>query len=270
MREQGRKPTAAGELSGTLIWFVGLVGRITWEAAHPDDDQPDDEPPDGLTYDLLVDLAAETLGDVPRVPPPGRPLLWSINRNRPARPALYRSRNTIKADAATLLFDLRCNDICWAVLDSGIDATHPAFTVRGADGRPTGTSRVRATYDFTKLRAILAGIGRRQGHARRARRQAAQGDRGAAARRAPRRLGAARRPAEGRRSGDGDADRTSTARTSRASSAPTGWRPTPSPRASTTCAASARTSTSTTCASSTTPASATSSRSSPRCSSCAG
>ena len=42
MREQGRRPTAAGELSGTLIWFVGLVGRITWEAAHPDDDQPDE------------------------------------------------------------------------------------------------------------------------------------------------------------------------------------------------------------------------------------
>ena len=157
MREQGRKPTSTGELSGTLIWFAGLVGRITWEAEHPDDDQPDDEPPDGLTYDLLVDLAAEALGDVPRLPPPGRPLLWSINRNRPARPALHRSRNTIKADAATLLFDLRCNDVCWAVVDSGIDVTHPAFTLRGADGKPTGTSRVRATYDFTKLRGILAG-----------------------------------------------------------------------------------------------------------------
>jgi len=157
MREQGRRPTGTGELSGTLIWFVGLIGRITWEAAHPDDDQPDDEPPDGLTYDLLVDLAAETLGDLPRVPPPGRPLLWSVNRNRPARPALWRSRNTIKADAAALLFSLRCNDICWAVIDSGVDATHPAFTLRGPDGRPTEKSRVRATYDFTRLRRILAG-----------------------------------------------------------------------------------------------------------------
>jgi len=157
MREQGRRPTGTGELSGTLIWFVGLVGRITWEAAHPDDDQPDDEPPDGLTYDLLVDLTAETLGDLPRVPSPGRPLLWSVNRNRPARPALWRSRNTVKADAATLLFSLRCNDICWAVIDSGVDATHPAFTLRNPDGTPTEQSRVRATYDFTRLRRILAG-----------------------------------------------------------------------------------------------------------------
>lgn len=157
MREQGRRPVREDELAGALIWFVGLVGRIAWEAAHPDDDQPDEEPPEGLTYDLLVDLAADALGDMRRLPPPGRPLLWAVNRNRPARPALWRSRNTIKADAATLLFDLRCSDICWAVVDSGIDATHPAFSARGSDGRPTGKSRVRATYDFTRLRAILAG-----------------------------------------------------------------------------------------------------------------
>ena len=157
MREQGRRPTDAGELSGTLIWFVGLVGRIMWEADHPDDDQPDDEPPEGLTYDLLVDLAAEALGDVPRGPKAGRALLWSVNRNRPARPALWRSRNTIKADAATLLFGLRCHDICWAVIDSGVDATHPAFRLRGPDGKPTGKTRVHATYDFTRLRQSLSG-----------------------------------------------------------------------------------------------------------------
>jgi subtilisin family serine protease len=157
MREQGRRPTDAGDLPGTLIWFVGLVGRITWETAHPDDDQPDDEPPDGLTYDGLVDLAAEALGELQRLPPPGRPLLWAINRNRPARPALWRSRTTIKADAATLLFDLRCDDVCWAVIDSGVDAAHPAFAVRDAKGKPAGGSRVRASYDFTRLRTLLAG-----------------------------------------------------------------------------------------------------------------
>lgn len=157
MREQGRRPVHAGELTGALIWFCGLVGRIAWEAAHPDEDQPDEEPPPGLTYDLLVDLAAEALGDLQRVPPPGRPLLWAVNRNRPARPAIWRSRNTIKADAATLLFDLRCNDICWAVIDSGVDHAHPAFSRRGADGALTGETRVKATYDFTRLRGILAG-----------------------------------------------------------------------------------------------------------------
>ncbi|MDP2710843.1 MAG: S8 family peptidase [Solirubrobacteraceae bacterium] len=160
MREQGRRPTEPDGLAGTLIWFVGLVGRIAWEARRePGAPQPDDEPPKGLTYDDLVELAAETLGDLQRLAPPGRPLLWSVNRNRPARPALWRSRNTIKADAATVLFDLRCADICWAVIDSGVDATHPAFALRDGDDNPTATSRVRATYDFTRLRGILAGTG---------------------------------------------------------------------------------------------------------------
>src|SRR4051812_21251690 len=158
MREQGRKPVGAGELPGTLIWFVGLVGRITWEAARePGAPQPEDEPPKGLTYNKIVSLAAETLGDLQRMPPPGRPLLWAVNRNRPARPALWRSRNTIKADAATLLFGLSCDAVCWAVVDSGVDATHPAFAVRDAGGELTAATRVRATYDFTRLRGLLAG-----------------------------------------------------------------------------------------------------------------
>ena len=159
MREQGRRPVGAGQLPGALIWFVGLVGRIAWEAGRdPAAEQPDDEPPPGLTYDGIVQLAADALGDLQRVPdPPGRPLLWAVNRNRPARPALWRSRNTIKADAATLLFGLTCGELSWAVIDSGIDATHPAFAARDAAGAPTGRSRVRATYDFTRLRSVLAG-----------------------------------------------------------------------------------------------------------------
>ena len=156
MREQGRQPVQ-GELAGALIWFVGLVGRIAWEVAHPDAGQPDAQAPPQLDVGGLVDLAAATLGDLQRIPPPARPLLWAVNRNRPARPALWRSRNAIKADAATLLFDLSCSDICWAVIDSGIDATHPAFLTRGADGAPTDRSRIRATYDFTRLRTLLAG-----------------------------------------------------------------------------------------------------------------
>ncbi|MGH2901699.1 MAG: S8 family peptidase, partial [Solirubrobacteraceae bacterium] len=162
MRDQGRRPTSPDDLPGTLVWFVGLVGRISWEAKQETTrgasfTQPDSEPPKGLTYNRLVALAAAALGDVERVPPPGRPLLWAVNRNRPARPALWRSRNTIKADAATLLFDLRCDGLCWAIVDSGVDAGHPAFRTRDASGAVTDGSRVRATYDFTLLRTLLAG-----------------------------------------------------------------------------------------------------------------
>ena len=93
-------------------------------------------------------------------------MLWAVNRNRPARPAVWRSRVTVKADAATRLFSLSCRTLCWAVLDSGIDATHPAFARRDGDAalteagaRPAAGSRVRASYDFTGLRALLAEAG---------------------------------------------------------------------------------------------------------------
>src|SRR5205085_442384 len=62
--------------------------------------------------------------------------------------------------------DLR--EIRWAVVDSGIDATHPAFRRRTPDGTPepqafsteagtaTNHSRIVETYDFTRLRRLLS------------------------------------------------------------------------------------------------------------------
>ena len=160
-REQGRR-TVRTELPGALIWFVGIVGRIEWERRNPDRAADDNEPPEGLTYELIVDTAAELLKGLQR--DDGEPpKLWAVNRNRPARPAVWRSRVTVKADAAIRLFSLSCRTLCWAVLDSGIDATHPAFARRDPDGplpaagaRAAADSRVRATYDFTRLRALLS------------------------------------------------------------------------------------------------------------------
>jgi subtilisin family serine protease len=122
----------------------------------------DEEPPPGLDYATIVDTATELLSGL--VADTGEPpRLWQVNRNREARPAIWRSRVTVKADAATRLFSLSCRTLAWAVLDSGIDATHPAFARRQDDkplttggALPAAESRVRATYDFTRLRALLA------------------------------------------------------------------------------------------------------------------
>jgi subtilisin family serine protease len=165
MREQGRR-VVGKELPGALIWLVGVVGRIEWERRRNPDDTAysEDEPPPGLTYELVVDTATELFEGLRR-DPGNPPVLWAVNRNRPARPAIWRSRVTVKADAATRLFSLSCRTLCWAVLDSGVDATHPAFAQRSGDEplkktkdglRPAAESRVRATYDFTRLRALLA------------------------------------------------------------------------------------------------------------------
>ena len=152
MREQGRR-AVGDELPGALIWFVGIVGRIEWERRRDPADTvtSDEEPPPGLSYELIVATAADLLAGLKR--DSGEPpALWAVNRNRPARPAVWRSRVTVKADAATRLFSLSCRTLCWAVLDSGIDATHPAFARRSGDEplaetpdglRAAGDSRIK-------------------------------------------------------------------------------------------------------------------------------
>lgn len=66
---------------------------------------------------------------------------------------------TVKADAAYRLFDISCRDMTWAVIDSGIATTHPAFEdhdARDSRGRPIEPppQRIRATYDFTRIERI--------------------------------------------------------------------------------------------------------------------
>ena len=96
--------------------------------------------------------------------PSPRPPLWLVSRNRPARTAIWRSTLAVKADAARGLFNITCAKLAWAVIDSGIDARHPAFRQREGDGTlkqipPKGDwtrlTRVLATYDFTKVRDLL-------------------------------------------------------------------------------------------------------------------
>jgi serine protease AprX len=83
---------------------------------------------------------------------------YSISLNRTAFPATSRSIPAIKADAAAFLFKTDCSRLTWAVIDSGIDARHPTFLKEKEfpeqrdEERP---SRVRATFDFTRVRDLL-------------------------------------------------------------------------------------------------------------------
>ncbi|UWZ85261.1 hypothetical protein [Occallatibacter riparius] len=77
------------------------------------------------------------------------PLLFQVSLNRRASPSIFRSRETIKADAATRVFGIKCDQIAWAVVDTGIDARHPAFLASN------GSSRVARSFDFTRLRILL-------------------------------------------------------------------------------------------------------------------
>ncbi|HLL77845.1 MAG TPA: S8 family peptidase [Pyrinomonadaceae bacterium] len=76
--------------------------------------------------------------------------VWHVSLNRRPMLAVERSVPSVKGDAARTLFNVRCNDIRWAVLDSGIDATHEAFL--GDDNK----SRVIKAYDFSNIRKIVS------------------------------------------------------------------------------------------------------------------
>jgi subtilisin family serine protease len=66
---------------------------------------------------------------------------------------------TIKADAATRLFDISCKTVTWGIVDAGIDGTHPAFLdhdAKDAAGKllKNKPSRVRRTFNFTRVELI--------------------------------------------------------------------------------------------------------------------
>jgi serine protease AprX len=93
-------------------------------------------------------------------------VVWSASLNRPASTGVWRSRLTVKADAAARLFDMKTAGIRWALLDTGVDARHPAFKRRDASGAvrapdPTAgaddalNSRVVRTYDFLRIKELL-------------------------------------------------------------------------------------------------------------------
>lgn len=110
---------------------------------------------------------------------PDQRLIWRVTKNRRVHLAVAKSALTVKADAARRLFDISCQDITWAILDSGIDAAHPAFKLTTeaheaqvkrrkraeAGDNPTDEdleiavsdleSRVVKTLDFTRLRELL-------------------------------------------------------------------------------------------------------------------
>ena len=99
----------------------------------------------------------------------------SISENRRASVAVRSSSMTVKSDAARRVFDVDASSTGWAVLDTGIDALHPAFIRRDENGQPVGAAfeeeinrrglkrvvnntRVRATYDLVNYRSYLSDV----------------------------------------------------------------------------------------------------------------
>ena len=151
------------------------LARLAYRLGPPPDDDdaeqdheriPQDEQDDlRKLHERAWNLMCHTQGINPRKDKG----VYLISLNRPASQSLFESRSTIKADAAHRVFAIDTSSIAFAVIDGGIDATHPAFFTWTEDQRakikdsrgvypetdPAGL-RIRKTYDFTLVRDIVA------------------------------------------------------------------------------------------------------------------
>ena len=154
-----------------LAKLAHRLGPPTSEAVIEQEGQERDIPPDGSA--LLRDLYKRAERLITAVDPPNGgddDEIFMVSLNRRAAQTLFESRATIKADAANHVFSINTSGIVFAVIDGGIEATHPAFLQRSEDkvkeriasGEELSDdfclewSRVTETYDFTILRDIIA------------------------------------------------------------------------------------------------------------------
>jgi serine protease AprX len=172
-----------------LLWMIRIIGSIAlanraeldhrklpdeWPPLREDGGEP---PPEMLAHlrevvlavaDLFDGIDTETTSvtghDEDMAGVPDEVHVHSVSLNRPAATTLRDSRMAVKADAADKLFTISCRELSWVVVDSGIDARHPAFRARDKDGKafaePFGGganhTRITATYDFTLIQYLLS------------------------------------------------------------------------------------------------------------------
>ena len=84
---------------------------------------------------------------------PTEKYIWRVTKNRPIRLAINKSSLTVKADAAIRVFDISCENITWAVIDSGIDPNHHAFKRLS----PQNEKEVRDQIESARQNALNAG-----------------------------------------------------------------------------------------------------------------
>ncbi|GAA1524414.1 hypothetical protein GCM10009730_35920 [Streptomyces albidochromogenes] len=149
-----------------LEWFLHLLhGVIAASHARPGGPPAEDPGATRLMTRMLAAVALESPLTRPADPPPRgvidrrqRHPVTSVTTNRQAAPAVSRSRSTIKADAAEQVFSVDCGSIGWAVVDSGIDARHPAFYDWDTSATPAKqlASRVARAFNFVGVRGTLS------------------------------------------------------------------------------------------------------------------
>ncbi len=154
--EQALAATAFAEFK-SLDRYASLAGIIYWASQQPRGRKPLGAG-DALAklstpapiVKLLGDVFARMLKDPELNAQDIEPQIWQVSLNRKAMPALSRSVPSVKGDAARTLFNVKCENIHWAILDSGVDGRHPAFKDKD------GNSRILKAVDFSNIRQIVS------------------------------------------------------------------------------------------------------------------
>jgi serine protease AprX len=151
--DQDTQAKLGGAFAGFSAWdrYATLAGIILWAAKQERG---------GTASDLLMptedDLGSiveeidRLLRKIQQDQFPEQAQVWQVSLNREAMPALEKSVPAVKGDAARTLFNVRCDDIKWAILDSGIDGTHPVFKDK------KGGTRIVKAFDFSNIRKIVS------------------------------------------------------------------------------------------------------------------
>ncbi|MBE8472126.1 S8 family serine peptidase [Streptomyces justiciae] len=149
-------------------WFLRLLAAIVAES-NPAlvGKRPSDKAVCAEVAGMLTGVRLEEADTEPAVDPGAQGVLdrrqrypiLSVTANRQASSAVVRSRATIKADAAEQVFSVDCSAIGWAVVDSGIDARHPAFYDWDTTTKPEPMplrSRIPRAFNFVGVRRTLS------------------------------------------------------------------------------------------------------------------
>jgi serine protease AprX len=170
-----RSSGATARTRPELIWMIRVVGVLA--LVHLNRPLPPGFNQQGVgnatdeAWTTVITTALDLTRNVESADKSAR--VYSVSLNRQAGPTIYRSALSVKADAARRLFAIDCSHLTWAVIDSGIDAEHPAFRLRqykqrpdraklmtpsftvDGDGQLQNNTRVKATYDFNGLHLLL-------------------------------------------------------------------------------------------------------------------
>jgi len=137
--------------------YICLAGIILWAAMENKTNNSSLGAGEALLSLETPDPVVQRLSDVFKpilTPKRGKakvaPQIWQVSLNRKALPALEKSVPSVKGDAARTLFNVNCNRITWAVLDSGIHGEHPVFNDNN------GESRIIKSFDFSNIREIVS------------------------------------------------------------------------------------------------------------------